>query len=249
MQISRFNFTKKAQKGCPASQRKLSENMKQPKQKTSISSRHPVRLASCLFQGSEVTRICLEADSGSEAASGRRPWGTRDCRTPGEEESFSSFGFYKCLNNSCTTYFRWSLGPTWGWVRVCIPALIKPSSVHSSHRQVQRWARVSHGPSAGSRLPLELSESNAGCEESRRESDSGLDGSWDCQGGRESEEPRETLSSGRATLVLKEEWGGLEKFASDRFHLRQPLLAMSSDLQASWETSVCISHDRSSFLY
>ena len=56
-----------------------SENMKQAKQKTSISSRHPVRLPSCLFQGS-VTRIYLGLTASSGAASGRRPWGTRDCR-------------------------------------------------------------------------------------------------------------------------------------------------------------------------
>ena len=94
-------------------------------------------------------------------------------------------------------------------------------------------------------------ESDAGCEE-RGESDSGLDGSWDCQGGRENKEPRKTLRKewkGYIGAEGKESGVVLEKFASDRFHLHQPLLAMSSDLQASWETSVCISHDWSSFLY
>ena len=95
-------------------------------------------------------------------------------------------------------------------------------------------------------------ESNAGCEESRGESDSGLDGSWDCQGGRENEEPRETLRKewkGYIGAEGKESGVVPEKFASGTFHLHHPLLAMSSDLQASWETSVCISHDWSSFLY
>ena len=95
-------------------------------------------------------------------------------------------------------------------------------------------------------------ESNAGCEESRGESDSGLDGSWDCQGGRENEEPRETLRKewkGYIGAEGKESGVVPEKFASGTFHLHQRLLAMSSDLQASWETSVCISHDWSSFLY
>lgn len=251
MQISRFNFTKKLKKGCPASQRKTVRT-EQPKQKTSISSRHPCETGQLPFQGS-VTRIYLGLTASSEAASGRRPWGTRDCRTPGEGELLRPLDFTNALTTVAPRTSGEALDqPKGGW-GVCIPTLIKPSSVHSSHRWVQEWARVSHGPSAGSRLPWSYQESNAGCGESRREI--WLWPWWQLglSGGRENEElkrdPKET--GGRATVVLKgkESGGGPWEICIWQISPSPASLAMSSDLQASWETSVCISHDRSSFLY
>ena len=163
--------------------------MKQAKQKTSISSRQPVRQTSCLFQR-PVTRTYLGLRASSGQPTGGDLGEQEPTGTPGEGEPVRPLD----STNAITTIAPVVQVNPWTNLRVGEGLQTSPHKAQAVSIPVMDECRNGSGSLAA---PLQetgyfwrYQESDAGCEESRGESDSGLDGRWDCHGRREKEEPR-----------------------------------------------------------